>query len=604
MALHDKCLNPLKYWRKVDSSGQQRFMNFGRSLLPCLVTFTLLFVLLASASNSNEIDNSESSQPVRVDFSLLREPTVEKPLQFEIELTIEDGYYVYSEPDYSFGFEVLKQQGLATEAELALPETESIPDILSSDPDAETEVFASDTKIQVEIPSSMTSDDDEWGMIGRFTWQACTDEICLPPDEAMVEFGQPPAQERTVTETVGGTGIWGDHNLIWGAVAAFLAGIALSLTPCVYPMIGITVAVIGGNTTASRGRTLWLTFVYVFGLSLVYALAGVGVSFLGAQAAGFMRSTYVLIFVGAVFILMALSLFDVFSINMPVGLQAKLQGMGGNGSTGGVFVMGAVSAFLVGSCISGPLISLITFVAVSGNPLIGFVYFFALAWGMGILLFIAGIASGTLPRAGAWMQKVKHILGVVLLWAAFYFIRPVTGETIYYAAVLTLLGVALAFTGLPKFLDAYSSSPGRRRKLQVASFAALAILLSVNFLIVRKIAQNPHHFGTEEDYRVELQEELAQGQTVMLEFWAPWCAICLEIEREVLQDPDIERILAENNVRVVKVHYDYNPELNQKFDLVGPPAFIFLDPDGNRLTPVIVAKEEIRQAIEDKAWKD
>ncbi len=575
------------------------------------IIFLIAALILHPVSSFAEIpplDNASADNgdaPVQVDFELLQEPAPEQPLVMKIELQIEDGYYVYSEPEYSFGFTILEQQGLVDEASLELPETIEIEDLLATDPDATTPVFAEHASIRAEIDSRLVAGDEtDWGLRGKFTWQSCTDEICLPPREASVEFGKLPDEgEKTFPATGTITGGWAGRNVVWGALAAFLAGVALSLTPCVYPMIGITVAVIGGNTECSRGRTLWLTFVYVLGLSLVYALAGVAVASLGSQAAEFFRSPYVLTAIGGIFILMALSLFDVFSISMPTSVLGRLQGIGKNGSTGGVLAMGAVSALVVGSCVTGPLISLITFVATTGSVFVGFIYFFALAWGMGVLLFVAGLASGALPRAGAWMQRVKHVLGVVLLWAAFYFARPVVGELVYYAASLTALAAALAFTGLPSFPDKYNSKPRKRHYRQAASFAALLILLAVNTGIVYTIANNPENFKSSDEYQVELAKELGHGQVVLLEFWAPWCAICKEIERDVLNDPEIEAILERENIRVVKVHYDHNQQLNRKFEVIGPPAFVFLDPDGTRLSPMLVAKQDIRQAIENRIWQ-
>ncbi len=566
------------------------------SKVPKPLIWLFLLAVGWAAGGGQALAEDAESPPIQVGFELVQAPGPDIPLEFDIVLNIEEGYYVYSKEEYSFGFEIEAQRGLADQASLRLPPTLDIPDLLSVEEDATTPVFVGEARIRAVVESRLADPGEEWSLTGAFTYQACTDTFCLRPERVATSLGDGSAVAESAAERGAG---WAGRGWLWGVGAAFLAGIALSLTPCVYPMIGVTVAVIGGSS-AGRGRTVWLTFVYVLGLSLAYAAAGVGVALLGSRAAEFFRSPYVLSAIGLLFVLLALSLFDVFSLSLPSSLMNRLQGVGKRGSTGGVFAMGLVSALVVGPCISGPLISLITFVATTGSVLLGFLYFFALAWGMGLLLFVAGSASGALPRAGVWMVRVKHVLGVVLLWAAFYFARPVVGELIYYAATASALAAAAGVSGILDF--ASREGVGRRRLRQTgAALIAVGLIFGINLWLVRTVVREADMIRPGVDRTVELAAELAHGEVVLLEFWAPWCAICKHIERTVIEDPEMAAILEE--IRVVKVHYDHNRELNRKYDLIGPPAFVFLRPDGRRIGPILVTGEELREAIENRIWR-
>jgi thiol:disulfide interchange protein DsbD len=551
---------------------------------------------------------------VQVNASVLQKPDSEKPLVIGVDFDIADGYHVYADPE-KFNFKLITASGVGNDFELVLPPTKMIRDPFSGFTPTRIEVFEGQKRAEIRFPPLPSiTDNQNWRIHGELSYQACSESICLPPETLQINVAtnapNPPMQNELKTSGAGGneglrtgdpdTSTWQSRSLLLGILAAFAAGVALSLTPCVYPMIGITVAVIGGQQ-ASRGRTLILTLIYVLGLSLTYAAAGVIVASLGSTAADFFRSPWVLGTIACVFILLGLSMFDLFSIATPAFLNQRLQKIGGNGSALGVLLMGCLSAFVVGPCVSAPLIGLITFVATTGDRFVGFVYFFALAWGMGAILFLAGAASGMLPRSGDWMIRIKHAIGVVIFWAAAYFVRPVAGEILFYAATLalppTLLFVLGAFQ-LP------SPEDEQRVKLRKTSIflAALALVVVFNAqTLIRLDSEGAALGGGTETYRIDLSTELAQGKPVLLDFWAPWCAICKEIERDVLNDPELQDELAELNL--VKVHYDYNPELKKRFELIGPPAFVVLAPDNEQRSPVLVGKDELRKYIEQRGWR-
>lgn len=554
-----------------------------------------------------------ASEPVRVEARLAQAPGPGQPqLRIEFGFDVAPGVHVYADEAHFFTLTEKTGQNLGP-AVMQLPPTQAIPDLLSTDPRATVPVFAGHAVVTVVRPVTGSP----WRYEGTLRYQACSDTMCFPPKTLAFQFDgrfeqtatagaaapdtpavlAPPPAAGSTSAAATGTSSWAGHGLLWGVLAAFGAGLALSLTPCVYPMIGITVAVIGGGG-AGRGRRIWLTFWYVLGLALVYAAAGVLVALLGSQAAGFLRSAWVLVPVGVIFLLLGLSMFDVFTLATPTGLASRLQGIGKQGSVPGVLVMGALSAFVVGPCVSGPLLSLVTFVAASGEWLRGFLYFFALAWGMGAVLFLAGSASGLLPHAGPWMETVKHALGMVLVWGAVYFTRPLLGETLYHAATLTCAAAALGILGWLRLPDAPAESAaagfGARWWPRLRLALGIAMLGGVSWLVLHGVAGSG---GAHEPAVVNLPVELAaaQGRPVLLDFTAPWCANCRVIERETLAKPDVQRRLA--GYRFVEVDYDRNPELVQRFGIIGPPAFVFLDAQGNARGATVVTGPDLEARL-------
>jgi thiol:disulfide interchange protein DsbD len=533
------------------------------------------------------------AEPIRLEVDLIQPARPGGTVVVEFRFLLEPGVHVYAAESHFFRLEDRRSEGLGAPS-LALPETIEVPDLLSEEPGAVVRVFKGDARIRVTRPVTGRAG-GRWHWDGALHYQGCTDTSCFPPAEAPFAFAGvigDNAQGTVAPDAdASGAGTWAGRGLFWGTLAAFLAGVALSLTPCVYPMIGITVAVIGGRGMR-RGRTLWLTFLYVLGLSLVYALAGVGVALAGSGLAAFLRSAWVLAPIGVIFLLLGLSMFDLFALQTPGSWAARLQALGHGGGPVSVFIMGALSAFVVGPCVTGPLISLVAFVAATGRAAVGFLYFFALAWGMGLLLFLAGGASSLLPRAGAWMERVKHVLGVVLIWGAAYFTRPLIGERVFFAAGFVCLAAGVAFAGL---LTVPRRGAGRLGPA-VARLALGLLLLTSGSVWWLTAARVPGAAaGDVAPGRIDLAAELAFGKPVLLDFTAPWCAICKEIERDVLARPEIQARL--QAFRFVKVDYDSNRDLARRFELLGPPAFVFLRTDGGLDGPIVITGEDLRRRL-------
>jgi thiol:disulfide interchange protein DsbD len=534
---------------------------------------------------------SAQSQP---DTAAVAKVSVERDtpyLELRIDLDVSDGVHVYSSEDYFFKVYADTAVNLSGQ-KVIKPETKPFENFDGSIVD----VFTGQAEIRVRYDYD-GNPGDSWNLSGYIQFQGCTDTTCYPPQkEAFTFSGIIP--EGAVGRSAGDVGDIEPESpysrgLLWGILGSFVAGLLLSLTPCVYPMVGITVAIIGAKK-ASRSESIFLTFLYVLGLSVVYALTGVIVASLGSTASSFFRSAWVLIPIGVIFILLGLSMFDVFSLQTSSSLSLRIQGLSSRfkGSYTGIFLMGALSAFVVGPCVSGPIISLITFVATTGDIIRGFAYFFALAWGMGVLLFVAGSAAGALPKAGGWMERVKYTLGVILIWAAFYFTRPFIGETIFITASIVSLAAGLNAAGLLSMKSAVES-----RKGFAGIVIALLILSGTVYYTVDSLIESGHELA-EDAAVVDLNEVVASSdKPVLLDFKAPWCTICKEIEETVIETEEFQRDI--KKFTFVEVDFDSNPELVKKFNIIGPPAFIFLDSSGSQIGNVTVTGEELAERVRE-----
>lgn len=537
----------------------------------------IIFILFAAIPVfADQID-----EPVKVDIQI-KTSSDQKFLEMLIKMEIMPGVRVYSSRDKFFGIHDELVTGLGR-AEIKLPAAKEHKDFDGK----KIKVFSGTNTIVVKRGYLEKSRD--FKLSGYFSFQACDDKICYQPKSIKYDF-------KGINSGYAG----GDDNrskspfyekgLFLGIIASFIAGVLLSLTPCVYPMAGITVAVIGGAGVKSKKEAFLLTFVYVFGLSLVYAFTGVLVALFGSAAASFIRSAWVLVPIGIIFLLLGASMFDLFFIQTPSFLSSWIQSfsLGKKSSMPGIFFIGALSAFVVGPCISGPLLGLIGYIASTGSVLKGFAYLFFLAWGMGLVLFAAGIFSGFLPRAGVWMERIKHLIGIVLMWAAFYFVRPITGDGIFFTANIVFLALGLEETGLFRV----SNISGKKGAIKVIA-GVLILGCAVYYTL------NTNEFRLEKKgYKVEFSDILKSDKPVILDFTAPWCVNCKKIEKETLSRPDILKRLKRFNL--VHVDFDSNPDLVKKYSIIGPPAIIFIDKHGNQEGETIVTGKEFERRLFEK----
>ncbi|MEW5792398.1 MAG: protein-disulfide reductase DsbD [Pseudomonadota bacterium] len=396
---------------------------------------------------------------------------------------------------------------------------------------------------------------------------------------------------------------------LWVTVGLFfLAGLALALTPCVFPMIPILSAIIvGQGQSVSTGRAFGLSLAYVLGMALTYTVVGMIAGVTGAYLQAFFQNPWVLATFSLVFVLLALSMFGFYNLQMPAGIQAKLSSAGKGGNLAGTFIMGVLSALIVGPCVAAPLAGALLYISQTGDVALGGVSLFALSLGMGAPLLAIGASAGQLlPRAGAWMDAVKHFFGVLLLAVAIWMlsrILPAWATMALWAALLIIsavylrvldslpesasgwarlgkgIGVLLLGYGLLLGLGAATGAQDPLRPLSGLSFGTAggtpqaAEASALNFRDV-KTAQ-------------DLQQALAaaQGKPVLLDFYADWCVECVRLERTTFQDPQVQQALGSFVLLRADVTDNTAEQraLLRQFQLIGPPAILFFDPNGQEV---------------------
>ncbi len=387
---------------------------------------------------------------------------------------------------------------------------------------------------------------------------------------------------------LGGEVAGGASGGLWQIPAAFAAGIFLSLTPCVYPMIFITAAVVGGRGQKGKLAAFAGAVTYVLGLSLVYALVGLLVATAGSQVRVYLDSPWMRIPVAVIFLTLALSMFDLFQIGFGEGLAARLKSsLSGRMGLLGIFLMGAVSAIAAGPCLSAPLAGILIKIAETGDTVLGFFTLFALAWGMGIVMIVAGTFTGALPRAGEWMDGVKKLMGFLMIWAGIYFIQPIIGFDLYYIATGIVLVAGGVYLGGLYRLDAESS--GKARLKAAAGVLVIicggALVLMGAGLIGGEAPPVAVVGGGEtlwkEAVGPDVDAALASGRPVVLDFHSANCVYCVKLDRETLRHPDVVAEL--DGFVTLKVDTTKLPGLAARFKLVGTPTVIFFDASGGEV---------------------
>jgi thiol:disulfide interchange protein DsbD len=423
---------------------------------------------------------------------------------------------------------------------------------------------------------------------GRLRYQACNDETCLPPRTLAVSMAAAPPV-MAAAPPVAGTATaappeassrierWmQQHGLLPTLALALLFGLALNLTPCVYPLISVTIAYFGGQSRSANGRVLGLAAAYVLGIALTFSALGVTAALSGGLFGAAMQRPVVLAGIAAVLVALAASNFGLYQLRMPTALASRT----GKASAGiaGALAMGLTMGIVAAPCVGPVVIALLLFVAARHDALLGFALFFALAIGMGLPYLALAAAAGSirrLPRSGEWLTWVEHLFGCVLLGMALYFAAPLLGASVVAVATPLLIAGAGLYLG---FVDGAGSALPRfavaRRVLGV--LAVVAAIWS---------ATSPHAESTLpwEPFSPETLARAAQsGKPALVDFTAKWCLPCGENDRVTFAD----RSIAAEAERFVMLRADVTEmtpdreEWMQRFKVLGVPTIVLFGRGG------------------------
>jgi thioredoxin:protein disulfide reductase len=591
--------------------------------------------LSALQSLGQSFGMGSEAQFLEPDQAFVLDTRVNKNGAVEALWAIEDGYYLYRN---KFKFTVTGGDGGAL-GPMAMAPGKPKSDEYFGD----TEVYYYQALARVPVHRS-SGDGNRLNL--RITYQGCADAgLCYPPISKNVSLMLPasftPSTALATTgsssgtaaasssptkapSSSGGTAAAGPvledmvseqdqltevlkQGDLWIIVAVFFGGgLLLALTPCVLPMIPILSGIIvGQGETVSRSKGFALSFVYVQGMAIAYTVLGLVAGLSGANVQVMFQDPYVLVTFAAVFVALAMSMFGFYELQVPSAIQSRLANFSNNQRSGsylGVGVMGVLSAIIVGPCVAPPLIGVLSYISLTGDPLLGGLALYAMAMGMGVPLLIVGASAGQLlPRAGAWMDAVKAVFGVMLLAVAVFFLERVVPGWLSMLAWASLLIITAIYMGALDQLQAGVSGWRRLWKGMGLVMMVYGVLLMVGaagggtnpLLPLRGLSagSGPATHDAELTFRrvkgldglqAALREAGAQGKPVMLDYYADWCISCKEMEQFTFTDPSVHAALA--GVVLLQVDVTANDDADQallkNFGLLGPPTIQFFLPDG------------------------
>lgn len=571
-----------------------------RRLLSLLI---LLFALPAAAglfdsrpsATLGGINNSADFLPVREAFRLsLVDSTNE---QVKLRFVAAEGYYLYR---HRFQFKASDAEVVIGEARMPAGEQKT------DEYFGEVEVYYG--VLDIELPIQNPNDRPFTLQVG---YQGCADKgLCYPPETESFAIG-----DAAATTAASNDGSPSESSLSWRSVALFfLAGLGLTFTPCVLPMLPILSGVVlRGQTGGMRSFLLSLAYVLPMaaGFAVLGALMGVFGAELNLQAR--LQSPWILVPFALFFVTFALAMFGLFELRLPNVLSSRLDRLAGNAKGGsflGAALLGTVSSLLVSPCVSAPLAGALLYISASGDALGGGLKLFALGLGMGAPLVIFATGGGALlPRSGPWMVTVRNTFGVLLLAVAVWMLERVLPGPLALALWGVLAAGAALFLGTLEF----NQKTPRQKLAQLLGLGLLVYALAAWVGALQggsdPLRPLPHATSSatggtaaqERWYTVstpaELDAQLAaaatEEQPLMLDWYADWCISCKVIEREVFDNPQIAPRLADYRL----IRFDITDSsreqraLLDRYKLFGPPAVLFFDRTGNELSQVRVVGE-------------
>jgi thiol:disulfide interchange protein DsbD len=458
---------------------------------------------------------------------------------------------------------------------------------------------------------------------GYLEFQPCTNESCLDPEKVFFskKFLIAKANEKISSINQGifvqhqtkaskkEAGISSQYNLgktteekglLWTFILVFLSGLALNLTPCVYPLIPITISYFGGQTEGKKSNLIAHSILYVLGMAITYSILGMIAAFTGSMFGAALQNPIVLVGIALILIGLALSMFDLYEIRLPAFLT-KFAGDARKGF-GGTFFMGLTVGIVAAPCIGPFVLALLTYVGGKGNVLLGFALFFVLAVGMGIPFIFLGIFSGSiknLPRSGSWMIWVRAIFGFILIAMAIYFLEPLFPSSLMYyfslAFVFLIGGIYMAWIESSK--SSGKIFPVVRNLVGVVFFLITVIISAqgVQTYVDKSLATTKTETGIltpakqihwSEYSEQEIKDAKENDKPVMIDFFADWCVPCKEMETSTFSQPKVVEMSTHFIMLKVDLTTENTPqakELKSKYNIKGVPTIVFLNRKGEEL---------------------
>lgn len=583
---------------------------------------------------SSSLGLGSADEPfLEVDHAFAYSPEANDGNTLTARWKIADGYYLYRQ---KFAFEIRDNAGITLGA-VNFPKGEMKNDENFGD----MEVYHKGVEIKLPLLRTNLNPTDI-SLVAKY--QGCAEAgFCYPPQERILPISLPGGVALAGAAVVGAPGnpapaiseqdqiaaSLAGNNIALVILSFFGFGLLLAFTPCVFPMIPILSSIIVGQGEGlTTRRAFVLSLVYVLAMATAYTGAGVIAGLFGSNVQAMFQNPWVLSSFAAVFLLLSLSMFGFYELQMPSFLQSKITELSNKqkgGTLVGVAIMGLLSALIVGPCVAAPLAGALIYIGQTGDAVLGGVALFALSMGMGAPLLAIGTSAGKiLPRAGTWMETIKAVFGVMMIAVAIWMIErivPAQVSMFLWASLLIVSAIYLGafepygndatgwrklWKGLGLIMFTYGAllvigaASGGRDVLQplheLASGsgrpgAGTALTADTGHMVFKRVKGIP-------ELDREIEAAKAQGKTVMLDFYADWCISCKEMEKFTFSNADVQKALASSVLLQADVtaNDDGDKALLKRYGLIGPPSILFFGADGQerrayRLVGFIKPKE-------------
>jgi len=606
------------------------FLSFPTNMLFALLITLVCYQPLVSKAQQSIFDTSSSSlfsnddEFLKVDQAFIFNFDQDSN-SLHISFDISEGYYLYR---HQFRF-------TSDNAHLS-------PVDLPQGIDHEDEFFGVQQIYKEQLNITLNIEQADENSVVTVRYQGCADKgLCYPPTKKKISLDKVLEQatsnnstavltalnskekNATVQENNGFSAASEQHqlanmlkqdSLLLTLIAFFIGGLLLSFTPCVFPMYPILTGIIVGagkqNTAPlTTKKAFTLSFFYVQGMAVTYTLLGIVVALAGARFQAIFQHPYVLVALSILFVFLALSMFGVFNLALPTSWQNKLNNLSNKqkgGSIFGVVIMGVISGLVASPCTTAPLTGALLYISQTGDVVLGASALYALSLGMGLPLLILGSSGGKLlPKAGAWMNIIKNIFGLLLLAVPIFLLERIIPELASKALWALLLLGSASYLYVANQSTITGTNLNRPKSFWFGLRSLLIFLMmffGANMIYQLFMPGNNHaNIAVEQKSQTghfervttlaELQTAVAnannQGKTVMLDLYADWCVACKEFEKYTFPDEKVQQALANTillQIDLTKTGANQNIELMEHFNVFGLPSILFFDLQGNELS--------------------
>ena len=574
-----------------------------------LFLISLTFIVPAQASILDNVSFGNDGLPPSQDEAFQFDITAQDPQTLLARFTVAPGNYLYRD---KIRFEISGTQPIQI-LPFELPKGKNKIDEVFGP----TDVFFHDIDIQLPLDRNP----QQQNILLTVYYQGCSEtfNICYPPTKKIVELVLPTSDIRSTgkvnTQVLSSSQSLSEQdrlaqslandNLFTILISFFGLGLLLAFTPCVFPMIPILSSIIvGEGKDITTRRAFVLSLVYVLAMSLTYTVAGLLTGLLGANLQTMLQNPWVISSFSALFVVLSLSMFGLYELQLPQGIQDRLHQISHNqtgGKLAGVALMGLLSGLIVGPCLAPPLAGALVFIGQQGDPILGASALFSLSMGMGIPLLIIGTSAGSLlPKAGPWMDGIKSVFGVLMIALAIWLLERIIPGWVALLLWGSLLVISAVYLGALNSLTMVSTGWDKLLKgfgLIILVYGSLLIVGSAsgsqNVWQPLTVLTSPgSSTGNTQhgvkfiqiDNLIELEQQLFQStKPVMLDLYADWCTECKTMEMTTFKDPAVVAALA--NTTALQLDMTDNTAehkaLLKKFSIFGPPTILFFNSQGD-----------------------